>query len=199
METKTCRKCGIVQPLTKFRKYKDDKYVLKQCRSCEREYGREYSRIHRRRNIIRTRLWRHETGISRPMSENKKCSSYLGVYIAETILSKYFENVKRTKYGTKGYDFICKNGFKIDVKSSCFRNNMWQFHIRYNTTADYFLILAFNNRDELEPQHVWLIPGHVVNHLYGLSITNSPRALKKWTKYEKDLTKVIEGCDLLRK
>ena len=104
---------------------------------------------------------RYSKGTRRPMAEAKETPIYLGVYVAERVLSKVFENVQRMPNGNIGYDFICKKGYKIDVKCSCLRykegNVHWGFNIEKNHVADYFLLLAFNSRSDLEPQHVWLI------------------------------------------
>lgn len=195
METNLCRKCNTVKPLSEFRKYPNKNLWRHQCKECERAYGREYSRNHRSKMIERTRNWRHINGIHAPMDKNKKCSSYLGVHIAENILSKYFENVTRTKYGTKGYDFICSKGYKIDVKSSCIVHKRdWSFHINNNKIADYFLCLAFDNREDLHPKHIWLIPSDIINKLSSLTITNSDKPLLKWKKYEKDVHKLEILC-----
>jgi hypothetical protein len=63
--------------------------------------------------------------------------------------------------------------------------------------ADYFLCLAFDNRSDLTPMHVWLLPGRVVSHYQGISITNSSRGLAKWSKFEKPLDKVVACCKIL--
>ncbi len=108
----------------------------------------------------------HVNGISKPYTDNKKCSSYLGVGIAERVLSHVFKNVELMPMSNPGYDFICNHGKKIDVKSSCRyfhigRSDSWMFTINKNTSADYFLCIAFDDREHLNPEHVWLIPGDV--------------------------------------
>ncbi len=104
---------------------------------------------------------KYKKGICRPLEEATESGAYLGVHIAERILSKIFENVQRMPYNNIGYDFICKKGYKIDVKCGCLtqENNghVWYFRIEKNTIADYFLILAFDSRKHLEPKHIWLI------------------------------------------
>lgn len=141
---------------------------------------------------------------STSMFENKSSSAYLGCVIAETILSHEFPGFKRMPYGNPGYDYDCPKGFKIDVKSSCRRhpkrgNDTWGFQIGYNKVANYFLFLAFGNRDEqLVPEHVWLVPGDVVNNKSAQSITDSPESLAKWSQYERSLTNVLECCNALK-
>ena len=131
---------------------------------------------------------------------NSDCNTFLGVVMAERVLSKVFKNVQRMQPNNPGYDFICKNGFKIDVKSGCMRKKWrgWTFTISRNQEADYFLCLAFDNRKDLNPQHIWLIPGKVVNHLTGTSISIS--TLEKWSQYEltDKIDDVITCCDALK-
>jgi hypothetical protein len=172
------------------------------CRACHNESARIYNKKKKRTST----QYAHDIGLCVPMSENKKCSAYLGVYIAERILSKYFEDVIVMPFGNPGYDFVCKNGFKIDVKSSTLhemtgRTSRWGFCIRCNEIADYFLCLAFNDdREDLIPLHIWLIPGPVVCHYHnGFYITNNEQGIKKWSQYEKPLDKVVNCCNVLRR
>lgn len=138
------------------------------------------------------------------MNENKSCTLFLGVHVAEQVLSKVFKNVKQMPMHNPGYDFVCNKGMKVDVKSSVLhrrKNSIksqgdWTFTINRNTTADYFLCLAFDNREDLNPMHVWLIPGKDVNHLMRTGIAKS--TLSKWSKYEKDIDKVINCCDNMK-
>lgn len=142
---------------------------------------------------------------SKPMSENKECSIFLGVHVAERVLAHVFESVNRMPYGTSGYDFICPKGFKIDVKSACVREKKpnvygWDFGIKQNKIADYFLCLAFDNREDLNPKKIWLIPSNRVNHLGTLSIGASINTLKKWSQYELNdkFENVVACCNTLK-
>jgi hypothetical protein len=141
------------------------------------------------------------TGKSTPLGKNKNCALFLGVYVAETILSNVFKNVKRMPTNNPGYDFRCNHGKKIDVKSGCVcvrrtRAPAWQFHITRNMVADYFLCLAFDNRENLNPLHMWLIPGKVVNHLSSLYISTT--TIDKWKEYELDISEVVDCCDVMK-
>jgi hypothetical protein len=148
------------------------------------------------------REWKYRTERATPLHENKDCASYLGVHVAERVLAKTFENVKRMPFGNKGYDFICGRGYKIDVKAATRRRyktclvDSWMFHIYKNTTADYFLCIAFDNRVDLTPEHLWLIPGNVLNTKQGTAISES--TLGKWSKYEQPLEKVTNCCTMLK-
>ncbi len=149
------------------------------------------------------------------MSENKSCSSFLGVHIAERVLSYVFESVTRMPYGNKGYDFICKKEHKIEVKSSCltkdkrFFYDFWYFSIKQNKIADYFLLLAFDNRTDLNPQHIWLIKGtelvgvikkDILNKRLALTITSAQKSIKAFEVYEltDKLKNVITCCNKLK-
>lgn len=192
------------------------------CRRCEIELDSEnwYQSSAKRRDYIckpclmdKNKEWYHanldtaraqKTRANRkhgmkPMSENKECASFLGVHVAEQVLSKVFKNVERMPHNNKGCDFICGKGYKIDVKSSTIhkKNKHWQFHIGRNTTADYFLCIAFDNREDLNPLHLWMVPGHVINQFEGVSIR--PNTVDKWDKYRLDINKVIKCCDTMKK
>ena len=131
---------------------------------------------------------------------NKNCPNYLGVTVAERVLSKVFKNVERMPNNNPGYDFICNKGYKIDVKSSTkIKNkNKWTFKINHNRIADYFICMAFDDRKNLNPLHIWLIPSKEINHLETLTISESK--VDKWNKYElfDKLNKVIICCNMMK-
>lgn len=155
----------------------------------------------------------YKRGKCKPMSENKQSSQYLGIFIAERVLSHVFDNVTRMPNNNPDYDFICHRGYKINVKSACITKNnltrIWNFSIKKNIVSDYFLLLAFDNRDDLTPMHIWLIKGTeiigvskkvIVNKKASLHICNTSKSIKEYDKYEiKDkLDKVIECCVKLK-
>ena len=130
-------------------------------------------------------------------NENKDCSLYFGIYVAERVLRHSLKNVEVMPMHNPGYDFICNKGMKTDVKSSClYKTGGWVFHINHNTKADYFLCLAFDNRDNLNPLHVWLLPGKNVNQKGAASIKLS--TIHKWDQYKLDISKVTTCCDVIR-
>lgn len=186
MQRRYCEKCdtlliigdNITQNLVNCHKFV--------CRNCANEQHQEY---------------RHRTGKNEPMNINKECAAFLGVYIAEEMLSHVFKHVERMPYGNPGYDFKCSKGYLVDAKCSCRRHSkiradQWSFAIRKNCIADYFLCLAFDNREDLNPEHVWLIPGGTVNHLTGLRISET--RVDKWTQYEQHIDKVMACCNILK-
>ncbi len=110
--------------------------------------------------------------------------------------------------GNIGYDYMCKNGYKIDVKSSCIRkyghsfNSYWSFMIYKNEVADYFLMISFDSREELNLMYIWLfkgielIRGRKLNERTGFSIPNTEKGLKMYEKYEitDKLNEIREIC-----
>ena len=132
---------------------------------------------------------------------NKKSATYFGVTVAEKVLSNVFKNVERMPANNSGYDFICGKGYKVDSKASCKRiynkrSNNWSFHIDKNKTANYFALLAFDNRDDINPLYFWLIPGNVINDKVSIGISES--TINKWDEYRRDISKIISCCNTLK-
>lgn len=195
---KPCHRCGKMLPTSDYhRKVNNRDGLATICKVCRAAY--EKSRLARHSDWVRE--YTHRKGIYQPMEENKSCPAYLGIYIAEKVLSVVFNVAKRMPNNNRGYDFICGRGFKIDVKSASrahgFRDNRsWKFNIRNNTIADYFLCIGFDNRATLNPEHVWLIPGSKINCLGTWSV--SYQTLDKWKEFEKSLDRVLSCCDEFR-
>ena len=189
-----CRVCGteLNEENWYSSRQKNSDYI---CKSCHAEKSRQWLKANPEKAKARWTRWHRKQG-QQPFDENKKCASYLGVYIAEWALSQAFKNVKRMPVNNPGFDLICNKG-KIDVKSACLRkDSRWQFHIDHNTIADYFLCLAFDNREDLNPMYAWLIPGVKVNHL--VSTTIAVTTIHKWDAYKLDVTKVAMCCDAIK-
>ena len=186
IKKKVCSKCGEIKELDEFNKHKktrDKHYPY--CRKCDNESSTKYNRAHG--NLA--------------MSENKKCSAYLGVAIAERLISHLFNDVQRMPFGHAGYDFICAKDKKIDVKSACItlnhkKNPHWEFNINKNIIADYFLLLAFNNRDDLEPLHQWLMSGDKLNHMRKTTI--SPSTIDKWDEWKQPIGPALACCNEMK-
>lgn len=101
----------------------------------------------------------------------------------------------------KGFDFICSRGKLIDVKSACIeyrtgRSDSWGFQIKNNKIADYFLCLAFDNRDNITPMHMWLLPAEKFNHLTKTRISKS--TINKWDEYKLDISEVAHECIIMK-
>ncbi|MBU0777535.1 hypothetical protein KKF82_04695 [Patescibacteria group bacterium] len=183
---KLCAKCGQLKEFAEFNKDKSRKDGHQSyCRKCSNELRMKQARTHG----------------ALPMSDNKKCSAYLGVAIAEQLIRHLFKNVIRMPYGHPGFDFRCAKDKKIDVKSACITLNYkkyprWKFFIKKNKVADYFLLMAFSNRSDLEPKHQWLIPGTQLNDLALASI--SPSTIDKWKIYEQPINAAITCCNTIK-
>lgn len=190
-----CRKCGVIlysenwNPSTQKRNERI-------CKACVAAYAKQrYDANPEKARALKTRSNRKNG--HRPFNENKECTQYLGVHIAERVLSHVFKDVEVMPMHTPGFDFICNRGKRVDVKSSCVNKaGRWGFTINHNTTADYFLCLAFDNREDLNPLHAWLLPGAKFNHFSGIGI--SPSRINKWNEYRLDLTKISTCCDTMR-
>lgn len=192
-----CIKCGeaLTQHNSRQSQLKNGCYI---CKRCDNDRKNMWNHNNRERcNATSTRS-RRKHG-QNPMTFDKNGSQYLGIVVAEQVLSRIFHNVERMPYANKGFDFICNRGKKIDVKSACIRKiGGWEFTINKNIIADYFLCLAFDNRKDLNPLHLWLVPGCSISHLSSTSISVS--TLYKWTEYKLSdrLGAVIDCCDSMK-
>ena len=186
-----CKDCGVgLDDENWYASYQKTNHYL--CKNCNAKRKKQWMKANPEKARAMWTRARHKQG-AHPFNENKECGLYLGVYIAEEVSSQAFKNVQRMPNGNQGFDLICNKG-KIDVKSACkgkIQNN-WIFHIRHNTIADYFLCLAFDNREDLTPLHVWLIPGDKLNHL--VTATIRPSTIHRWDEYKFDITKISQCC-----
>lgn len=192
-----CRDCGA--ELTNDNWSPSKRNRLYRCNPCEVKRVKEWCIKNPEKNKLRRERCSIADGHI-PMNENRECASYLGVYIAEQVLSKAFKDVKRMPFHHP-YDFICNHGKWIDVKSACARASrngtlQWHFNFCRNQIADYFLCLAFDNRNDLNPVHIWLLPAKKFNHLTGTSI--SVTTIKRWDEYRLEVDKVTECCDTMK-
>jgi hypothetical protein len=184
---KTCGHCKINKPVSEFSKdnHQDDGLNNK-CRACCKEAWQAFSS--------------RKYG-AKPFAENKQCSQYLGIHVAERLLRHLFKDVQTMPLHNHGYDFICNRGFKVDAKSSVAyhrtkNGKQWQFNIEHNIIADYFLCLAFDNREDLNPVHLWLIPGSSLNHLQTASVGEN--TISKWSQYERPIDGVLSCCNAMK-
>jgi len=113
-------------------------------------------------------------------------SLFMGL-LAEHVMTCLFDGVVRMPRSNIGYDYTW-NGIKIEVKSSALCNNKtgtrWRFNIGKNKIANRFVLCAFDNRTNLNPVHIWDLPGDMINDLDGVGINNSIKSLRKWSSYE---------------
>jgi hypothetical protein len=205
--TKRYPVCKETKEYVEFYIYKSGKRsgeTQSYCRKCASLKASEWKKQNRERASKYELNRGHLNGKHRPLSKAINCPAYLGVYIAERALSRFFKNITRMKNGNRGYDFLCGKNFKIDVKSSCARtkykkSQTWRFGICKNKMADYFLCLAFDNRENLEPKHVWLIPGSMINDKHDIRISSTKKSLKRYEQYERPLDNVITCCNEMKK
>jgi len=212
-DIRKCCKCGKDRVNKSWHRFKDEKGVWDKisylCDKCNVDCWAQSKGYEDFADYARERNW--NKGISSPMSENEDCATYLGIHIAERILSKIFENVTRMSINNRGYDFICKKGYKIDVKSATLGNspntdNRWYFSINYNDIADYFLLIGFDNRESLEPMHIWLfrkddmMRGKPFYMRKGFTMVDDPVTLEIYSIWEmtSKLDKMKECCNKLK-
>lgn len=189
-DTKTCRVCGITQPIQNFNMHARMRDARKnECKSCCNKYNRNRE---------------HTLGLRGDYRKSRNCSQFLGIHVAERLLESVFSSVLKMPNNNPGYDFICGKGYKVDVKSSCLLDNPecsnkhWMFTIKRNRTPDYFAFIALDNRNDLTPLHFWIVPESAVGNRVGVAIQNSDRVLLKWKIYEKPIDKLVEGCSVLK-
>ena len=204
---KNCSKCGALKELNEFSKDKskvDGKHS--HCKECQKEYRKKNKEKIKEYN---KEWYEHGGGREKAgcqsMYKNKACSNYLGIVIAERLVRHLFNDVEVMPNGNPKFDFICNRGKKIDVKSCTARvrhnNNStvndWAFHIDKNTVADYFICVAFDNVDDINPIHMWMIPVSEINMLYGIQISSS--VINKWNKWERSIEDVQMCCNTIRR
>ena len=196
-----CKKCG------KYKIHRGDGYCSKcfnelvkigletmKCKKCGR-----YTRCYHE-NLCTT-CYFLKYGSKEEIYKYKAGSYYFGVFINEQLLYKIFKDVKQMRCGNPGYDFVCNKDKKIDAKSSTTRISKkgikkWSFDIGKNTIADYFFCVAYDNRKDLNPLHMWLISGEDVNDKSSLTIQES--TLHEWSQYEQPIDKALLCCDTIK-
>lgn len=203
-KNKFCNDCGdgLIVGVNWTTNYKNlYKYI---CSGCLSLRNKKYHRLNSDRINKNTRTNYDNTRELHghlPMSENKECAAYLGVHVAERLLKKTFKDIIRMPFGNPGYDYICDKGYKIDVKISQIRitpsnTEKFSFGISKNTIADYFALIAIDNRDGLNIMYYWLIPGNVLNSKTGACISMS--TINKWDEYLKPIDKMIKCCNEMK-
>lgn len=205
--TKTCTKCHKTKLLSEFYKSRDGKYSrTSYCKECISQNGKEYRQKHpeeikKRKKVQYEKTGREKRGC-KSMYENKLCSQYLGIVIGERLVRHLFKDVQVMPHGNPKFDFICNRGKKVDVKTSTthFRKGNtphWEFKTNRNTTVDFFILVAFDNRTDLNPLHMWMIPGNELSHLTSGKISSS--TIHKWDVWKKDINDAELCCTEIKK
>ncbi len=175
----------IQQQINEFKSGKSGKDIKNNCKQiyefCKHEYRNTKSSYVRKDTKL--------------ININSNCSSWLGVSVAENevalfVLKELYDETQKMLNGNKGYDWLCNKSIKIDVKSSCLEGNVtWRFGIDLNKIADYFLLIAFDNRKSLDILHMWLIRsnetirGRKLNEFTGLGIYKYDEKVKEFERY----------------
>lgn len=201
MKTKVpvCRECGVELTGENCSPsyISSGKYI---CKSCNAKLARAWRNNNQEK--ARAIMIRHHRKVGcQAMCKNRECTSFLGVHVAERVLNNVFKNAKRMPYGNRGYDFVCGRGYKIDVKSGCMLHSKgeadkWMFRIERNKIADCFLLIAFDDRESLNPLHLWLFPGEDINNNATVSIRT--HLTNKWSDYSLNINDVISCCDIMK-
>lgn len=143
----------------------------------------------------------------------------IGEELFRRFLLTIFEYVEHMKRGNRGFDFICKNPrqefidkyhqfkfekdkeYRIQHKARCIRYDTnsdewsgWHYSISdrngYNNNTDYFILSAWDDRDNLNILHIWIfykndmVRGEKFWKRKGFVITNTPKKLKEFQNYE---------------
>lgn len=170
------------------------------CRECRKELHLQDPDciIQRNKVICRSCYNKKQHRPTKKSSDPKRnTTQFLGIHVAENLLSRVFKDVQRMPYHHP-FDVICNHGKMIDIKSSSTYNwgcDGWIFTIDGNKIPDYFLCIAFDNIDDLNPLHLWMIPSKTINKSK-LHISES--TLHKWSQYELALDRVNECCDIMK-
>lgn len=107
-----------------------------------------------------------------------------GFGITNEMFQELYPDAEQAGFFDKGYDFIL-NGKKIDVKGATQGGDMhWHFSIKNNKIADFFYLMLFDSRPEYNLVGSYMIPGAVINHLTGVSISENAIWFGKWKDYE---------------
>lgn len=158
----------------------------------EKEKSPSPLRITRMQEAERIRNFRYNNGICQ--QNNKDCSRYFGINIAENYVSNTFEDPIRMPNDNPGFDWVCKKGYKIQHKARCLtyreKRIYWAFDIKYNNIADYFMFSGWDSRSNLEPMYVLMfhkndiVRGDVFWRRENINITNRQNYLIEFRKYE---------------
>ena len=207
----TCKHCGFIGNPEDFRKPKGKvcikcyKKQLKKRREINKEKITERDRKYRENNKkkIAEQKKKHlqanheEINKRRRIKRRKKGILHwsevrhlrLGLYI-EKAIAKMFGSIAEVT-NNPGVDFVCPNGYKMQVKVSSMRYNhgkhpAWSFGIRRNKVVDYFILVAVNSSEDIDkedfkPINIWLMKGKLVNKQGDVSVALS--RISKWDEY----------------
>lgn len=141
-----CEKCG---------EFKDNE-AKGMCSKCYQRTKREGKTIEEKNE------WNHRSGRTQSMIDNKACSSHLGFYLANNIMRELYPDAEEMPYGNSGFTHILHGKYYQVVTSTpkqVGNKSPWfGFHTRQNTICDYFIFLAFRDRESTIPTQIWKVP-----------------------------------------
>ena len=186
---KKCRICGddlVVGENWRLSMRKSYNYI---CKTCHNKRSRIWLRSYRERMLL-DGITNNRISGRNLVSNNRSGVSYMGICVAGDLLRRCYKHVQAVVNNKYAYKFVCDHDKFIDVKSSCLGKNwMWLFSTRRNTVVDFFICVAFDDRDDPNVMHVWMIPGEKLNPFMSASI--SPSSVDKWSEYEQDIDEIL--------
>lgn len=143
-----------------------------------------------------------------PLSDiNESCSDWLGNITEDLMLSLYPSAIKMPPKNP-GFDYFC-DGVRIDIKGMCLfydidRSPFWKFGIKHNNIADKFVLLGYDNRENLIPMYGWEFDKNDIVR-YGkrgemkefwkresFTIIYSDKGLEEFKDYSIDISSIIK-------
>lgn len=140
--------------------------------------------------------WSYDKGIRGKRYMNEDSEQYFGCVmgeerIADPILTEIFgEILEKLPYNNPGYDRIVKGGHKIEIKTAFVIDNCFKYFIDYNRIANYFLLLALDNREDKNILHIWLfkrndkVRERIFYQFQCFKIQNLPSCIEEFGKYD---------------
>jgi len=192
-----CRVEGCGKELTDENWYPSDRKKHNyMCRECRSKQSQKWVAANHERHLAN--VTRHNRKMGKiSMHENKDCSQYLGIHITEAVVDMSFVDAVRMPNNNHGYDLVCRIGAKIEIKGACLNKaGGWHFNIGRNNIAEYFMLVAYDDRKNLNIMHAWFIPGEALSHLK--SATIRPGTVGKWSDYEQDPDNMMACCNVMK-
>lgn len=118
------------------------------------------------------------------MSASRHGTRRLGFGITNGMFQELYHDAEQVGYFAQGYDFILDKK-KIDVKGATQSGDgHWHFSIKKNEIPDFFYLMLFDKYPAYNLLRAYMIPGDVINHLTGVSISKNAMWYGKWKDYE---------------
>lgn len=148
----------------------------------------------------------HETGKCLPSEANEDCPTYLGEFTEKLMIHRY-PGAKKTHYGNPGFEYLW-DGIKIDVKGRCISHRpgrlpSFNFPIRYNDIPHKFVLVGYENRDNLnplyefehdEPVRYGIGKGYILKDFWermGFTISYTQEGLSEFKDHQENIDGII--------